>query len=107
MDKASWGREDKVADTLDAASSREPVENLLPKHEVPTDSARQTGDSAVYKYYIESAGWVAVIGFVVSMAVFAFCDSFPSKRTTSLRLKGYANKELFRSVAEMVGRGQH
>ncbi|KAL7924395.1 multidrug resistance-like protein [Trichoderma austrokoningii] len=43
-----------------------------------TDAARQMGDSAVYKFYLESAGWPTLIAFVVAIIVFAFCDSFPS-----------------------------
>lgn len=42
------------------------------------DAARQMGDSAVYKFYLESAGWPTLIAFVVAIIVFAFCDSFPS-----------------------------
>ncbi|KAM0463152.1 hypothetical protein ACHAPV_003278 [Trichoderma viride] len=43
-----------------------------------TDAARQMGDSAVYKFYLESAGWPTIITFTVAIIVFAFCDSFPS-----------------------------
>lgn len=44
-----------------------------------TDAARQMGDSAVYKFYLESAGWPTIIAFTIGIIVFAFCDSFPSK----------------------------
>lgn len=44
-----------------------------------TDAARQMGDSAVYKFYLESAGWPTLIAFVVAIIVFTFCDSFPSR----------------------------
>lgn len=44
-----------------------------------TDAARQMGDSAVYKFYIESAGWPTIIAFTIGIIVFAFCDSFPSR----------------------------
>lgn len=104
LDQANWGRDDKVNAVLDAVSSPESVEVLLPKHETPADSARQMGDSAVYKYYIKSAGGVAIVIFIISMAVFAFCDSFPSKSTSS-SLRSHAKKELYRSMAQMVGRG--
>ncbi|PNP46855.1 hypothetical protein TGAMA5MH_01807 [Trichoderma gamsii] len=43
-----------------------------------TDAARQMGDSAVYKFYLESAGWPTIIAFTIGIIVFAFCDSFPS-----------------------------
>lgn len=44
-----------------------------------TDAARQMGDSAVYKFYLESAGWPTIIAFTIGIIVFAFCDSFPSR----------------------------
>jgi ATP-binding cassette subfamily C (CFTR/MRP) protein 1 len=44
-----------------------------------TDAARQMGDSAVYKFYLESAGWPTIIAFTLGIIVFAFCDSFTSK----------------------------
>ena len=47
--------------------------------EVEADSARQMGDSAVYKFYAQSAGWFTMTTFVISICIFAFCDSFPSK----------------------------
>lgn len=40
--------------------------------------SRQTGDSDVYKFYAKSARLVNSCIFVSSMAVFAFCDAFPS-----------------------------
>ena len=47
--------------------------------ETEADSTRQMGDSAVYKFYAKSAGWFTITTFVVSICIFAFCDSFPSK----------------------------
>ncbi|RFU80509.1 abc transporter [Trichoderma arundinaceum] len=46
--------------------------------ELQADAARQMGDSAVYKFYVESAGWPTLIAFIIAIIVFAFCDSFPS-----------------------------
>lgn len=54
-----------------------------------TDAARQMGDSAVYKFYLESAGWPTIITFTVAIIVFAFCDSFPS-RSQSLTFESFA-----------------
>lgn len=46
--------------------------------EMQADGARQTGDTAVYKFYMESAGWKTLTIFIISIIVFAYCDSFPS-----------------------------
>lgn len=57
------------------------IQKLLPSlaEETYNDTRRQTGDSTVYKFYLNSAGRKAPAIFVASMVVFAFCDSFPSK----------------------------
>jgi ATP-binding cassette, subfamily C (CFTR/MRP), member 1 len=54
-------------------SSRAPAINA------EADLSRQTGDSAVYKYYAKSAKLINSLIFISSMVVFAFCDAFPSK----------------------------
>lgn len=54
-----------------------------------TDAARQMGDSAVYKFYLESAGWPTLIAFTIAIIIFAFCDSFPS-RSQSLEFESCA-----------------
>ena len=53
------------------------VRAALPKSELEESLTRQTGDRAVYKYYIKSAGSKAVITFVLALTVYAFCDAFP------------------------------
>ena len=51
-------------------------QHLLTDHSA--DAARQAGDSAVYKFYATAAGWPSIVIFALAMAVFAFCDAFPS-----------------------------
>lgn len=40
---------------------------------------RQTGDFSIYKYYLESVGWIAITIFVMCISGFVFCVSFPSR----------------------------
>ncbi|KAL1619695.1 hypothetical protein SLS56_010027 [Neofusicoccum ribis] len=54
------------------------LEQVLATTDENLKSARQMGDSAVYKFYMKSAGTLTLIIFFISMAVFAFCDSFPN-----------------------------
>lgn len=42
------------------------------------DKSRQEGDTATYLYYVKSVGWTATMIFIVAMAGFVFCLSFPS-----------------------------
>jgi ABC-type multidrug transport system fused ATPase/permease subunit len=66
----------------------DPVMAVLPKvDEVPLkkeavvkehDKTRQEGDTATYMYYIKSVGWGPTMIFIVAMAAFVFCLSFPS-----------------------------
>ncbi|KAL8329941.1 hypothetical protein RB597_005302 [Gaeumannomyces tritici] len=42
-----------------------------------TDSTHHLGDSTMYLFYGEGAGWYTVAAFLVAMIVFAFCNSFP------------------------------
>jgi hypothetical protein len=73
--------------------------------QLQADAARQMGDSTVYKFYIESAGWPTLITFIIAIIVFAFCDSFPSK---SISLDSGSLSILIafspRRLAQMVGR---
>ena len=49
------------------------------KNVLEVDLSRQTGDTKVYEFYAKSAGWTNFAIFALSMVVFAFCDSFPSR----------------------------
>ena len=42
------------------------------------DASRQTGDVAIYLYYIQSVGWIPTLIFVGAITAFTFCISFPS-----------------------------
>lgn len=42
-------------------------------------SDRQTGDVAVYLYYVKAVGWIPTLVFIVAISAFVFCMSFPSK----------------------------
>ncbi|UNI16453.1 hypothetical protein JDV02_002885 [Purpureocillium takamizusanense] len=54
------------------------VQEVLQAVESQADTARQMGDSAVYKFYVKSAGWLTMTIFLIAICVYAFCDSFPS-----------------------------
>ncbi|KAG9258286.1 multidrug resistance-like protein [Emericellopsis atlantica] len=56
----------------------QPETDLMTTTEAQADAARQVGDASVYKYYAKAAGYRTLVGFVVAMSVFAFCDAFPS-----------------------------
>ncbi|KAI6782255.1 Leucinostatins biosynthesis cluster protein H [Emericellopsis cladophorae] len=56
----------------------QPETELMTTTEAQADAARQVGDASVYKYYAKAAGYRTLVGFVVAMSVFAFCDAFPS-----------------------------
>jgi len=47
--------------------------------EVQADSTRQLGDPKMYTFYARAAGRITLATFLVSMMIFAFCESFPSK----------------------------
>lgn len=66
----------------------EPAMIVVPKvQEIPLkkeaavkehNKTRQEGDMATYLYYVKSVGWGPTMVFIVSMAAFVFCLSFPS-----------------------------
>lgn len=64
------------------------LDQVLASTEENLKSARQMGDSAVYKFYMKSAGNLTLIIFFIAMAVFAFCDSFPSEILCGIILMG-------------------
>jgi hypothetical protein len=41
------------------------------------DPMRRKGDSAMYAYFMKSAGWFNSISFFVALAGYAFCGTFP------------------------------
>lgn len=47
--------------------------------DIQAETNRRTGDAAIYLYYVQSVGWIATLIFVVSITIFIFGQSFPSK----------------------------
>ncbi|PYH88676.1 putative ABC multidrug transporter [Aspergillus ellipticus CBS 707.79] len=43
-----------------------------------TENRPQGGDVSIYMYYVQSIGWLQTIVFLVAIAGFVFCISFPS-----------------------------
>jgi hypothetical protein len=54
--------------------------NHVTEEEIQAEANRRTGDVAIYRYYVSSVGWIPTIIFVVSITIFIFGISFPSKR---------------------------
>lgn len=46
------------------------------------------GDLSIYTYYVNAIGWLPALVFIVAMAIFVFCISFPS-----IWLKWWANSD--------------
>jgi ATP-binding cassette, subfamily C (CFTR/MRP), member 1 len=55
-----------------------PGELMVADMKFQADAARRLGDSRLYGFYANAVGWLPLAIFVVSMAVFAFCSTFPS-----------------------------
>jgi len=53
--------------------------NKVTEEDIQAETNRRTGDTAIYLYYVRSVGWVATIIFIVSITIFIFGQSFPSK----------------------------
>ena len=45
--------------------------------EIISDMSRQTGDIAVYSYYLRAIGWRPVLGACLIILVYAFSTNFP------------------------------
>ncbi|KAH8602264.1 P-loop containing nucleoside triphosphate hydrolase protein [Bisporella sp. PMI_857] len=54
------------------------TKSLASPDDVKDSSSRGSGDSAVYLYYVRNVGWIPTLIFVVAIAGFIFCVSFPS-----------------------------
>ncbi|CAM1501184.1 Fc.00g103460.m01.CDS01 [Cosmosporella sp. VM-42] len=71
-----WNRRDKAEATQSPFDSQRAVA-VVANMEVQADASRRVGDSTMYSFYARAAGWFTIISFFFSMAVFAFCHSFP------------------------------
>ncbi|KAL1591926.1 hypothetical protein SLS60_011518 [Paraconiothyrium brasiliense] len=52
---------------------------MVTEEDIQAETNRRTGDVAIYYYYIKSVGWTAALIFMVSVTLFIFGQSFPSK----------------------------
>jgi ATP-binding cassette subfamily C (CFTR/MRP) protein 1 len=59
--------------------SERQVTSQVTEEELQAEANRRTGDVAIYGYYVSTVGWVPTIIFVVSITIFIFGMSFPSK----------------------------
>ncbi|KAJ5158845.1 ABC transporter integral membrane type 1 [Penicillium coprophilum] len=73
-----WEYKPKRFSDSPSYSSMDTIQN---KEEVPVEEPEHLdrgGDLGIYTYYINTIGWIPVIIFMVAMAGFVFCISFPS-----------------------------
>ena len=54
-------------------------ESKVTEEGLQAEASRRTGDAAIYLYYINAVGWVPTVIFIVSITIFIFGISFPSK----------------------------
>jgi hypothetical protein len=59
--------------------SEPPNASQSTEEELQAEANRRTGDVAIYGYYVGTVGWIPTIIFVVSITIFIFGMSFPSK----------------------------
>jgi ATP-binding cassette subfamily C (CFTR/MRP) protein 1 len=59
--------------------SERQVTKQTTEEDVQAEANRRTGDASIYKYYVGSVGWIPTIIFIVSIIIFIFGVSFPSK----------------------------
>jgi ATP-binding cassette subfamily C (CFTR/MRP) protein 1 len=64
-------------------TERQASSTQLTEDDIQAKSNRRTGDTAIYLYYIRSVGWIPTIIFMVSIVIFIFGISFPSKSAIS------------------------
>lgn len=76
-------KDDIISDSA-ADASVPKVEYKAKQVEVKDDKRRQTGDSTVYKYYFGSIGTVSIVTLLVLEVVWAFLQSFPSRKLSAL-----------------------
>lgn len=57
--------------------------------DIQAEANRRTGDRAIYLYYIKSVGWIPTLIFMVSIVIFIFGMSFPSKSVNSMSPYSY------------------
>lgn len=88
LDAPDWDYKPK---RFSASLSYSTVDSVEKEKEaiIPEPEHRDTGgDLSIYTYYIDAIGWLPAIVFMVAMAIFVFCISFPS-----IWLKWWANSD--------------
>lgn len=55
------------------------ITGKVTEDDIQAETNRRTGDARIYLYYVQSVGWIATIIFIVSITIFIFGQSFPSK----------------------------
>jgi ATP-binding cassette subfamily C (CFTR/MRP) protein 1 len=65
--------------------SERQVAKQTTEEDVQAEANRRTGDASIYKYYVGSVGWIPTIIFIISIIIFIFGVSFPSKSLKSPR----------------------
>ncbi|KAJ5151991.1 hypothetical protein N7492_010286 [Penicillium capsulatum] len=74
-----WDYKPKRFSESPSYSTIDSIEKEKEAMDVPEPEHRDTGgDFSIYTYYINAIGWAPAIVFMVSMAGFVFCISFPS-----------------------------
>lgn len=56
-----------------------PSSSKITEEDIQAETNRRTGDAAVYLYYVRSVGWIPTAIFIISITIFIFGQSFPSK----------------------------
>lgn len=68
------------SESVDGDSSLKEKAVTVPKTltpEIISDMSRQTGDIAVYSYYLRAIGWRLVLGACLIILAYAFSANFP------------------------------
>jgi ATP-binding cassette subfamily C (CFTR/MRP) protein 1 len=58
----------------------------LTEEDIQAEANRRTGDTAIYLYYVQTVGWIPTIVFIVSITIFIFGQSFPSKYLLAFKI---------------------
>lgn len=85
-DQVTETEESEFPGIHDSDSSTKEKDITVPKTltpEIISDMSRQTGDIAVYSYYLRAIGWRLVLGACVIIVVYAFSTNFPRKFVVS------------------------
>lgn len=71
-----WEAHAEDLDTAEVEAAEDIVEYAV--EDTKEDPDRRLGDSAMYMFYARAAGRHMLVTLAISMAVYAFCQAFPS-----------------------------